>query len=461
MIGHLVEGCRLRLGGEVCNLLGEFVAAGAQSLALVPQAGEPLGEEFFFQGAVFEGGEVAVDGPVESGELGLNGGELGSLFPASCQVLGLGAVDRLGDELPLVAVEAAEGVEDGGLQRIGVDARGVAPAGVVAAAAVAGVVAIDLGLAVGPGTDEGLLAVRAAHEPGELVVRAIGRPVPVGVAAGGEELLCLLERLSVDQGRVAAGSGDRPEGDLAEIDAVGQRAQHLIAGPSAAGAGGVASLVEPLGDGLAAEPVVHVHAEDRPDDGNLDLVGHEVVRAGIDEIADGPRSAHPLAGGGLAFHPGDDAVDDGVALELGEHAQHLHQHPAHGGGGVERLGGGAEDHPGLVEFIEQGDHVAQVPGEAVHTVDQQHVDQSGPRGGHRLGQPGAVGGGAGGVVVEALDQPPAGLGVDVAGQAGILGFDGVGLVLIVGGAADVDPHPHVLGHRAGGGMVRTAGAGGR
>ncbi len=105
-------------------------------------------------------------------------------------------------------------------------------------------------------------------------------------------------------------------------------------------------------------------------------------------------AALPLAGGGFAFHPGDDPVDDGVLLELGEHAQHLHQHPAHGGGGVERLGGRPEHHPRVVHVVEQGDQVAEASGEPVDSIDQQHVDHSGPRRGERSLQAGSGGGGA-------------------------------------------------------------------
>jgi hypothetical protein len=90
-------------------------------------------------------------------------------------------------------------------------------------------------------------------------------------------------------------------------------------------------------------------------------------------------SSIPFPGGGPAFHADDDPVDDGVAFELREHAEHLDQHAADRGGGVERLGGRPEHHPGVVEVIQQGDQVAQTAGEPVDPVDQQHVDHPGPR----------------------------------------------------------------------------------
>jgi hypothetical protein len=80
----------------------------------------------------------------------------------------------------------------------------------------------------------------------------------------------------------------------------------------------------------------------------------------VDAVAVGAFAAFPESFGGFAFHSGDDAVDDGVAFELGEHAQHLYEHAAHGGGGVEWFGGGPEYDPGAVQLIEQRDQVAEV-----------------------------------------------------------------------------------------------------
>jgi hypothetical protein len=66
----------------------------------------------------------------------------------------------------------------------------------------------------------------------------------------------------------------------------------------------------------------------------------------------GPVAAAPLALGGLTFHDADDAVNDRLALELCEHAQHLHQHPPDGGGGVDGFGGRPERHTGTVELVD-------------------------------------------------------------------------------------------------------------
>jgi len=106
----------------------------------------------------------------------------------------------------------------------------------------------------------------------------------------------------------------------------------------------------------------------------------------------------PFAFGRLAFHAVDDPVDDHLAFELGEHAEHLDQHPACGGGGVERLGGRAEDHAGVVEVVEQGDQVADAAGEPVDAVDQQDVEAAGAGGGEGILQAVAVEAAGGGVV---------------------------------------------------------------
>ena len=66
-------------------------------------------------------------------------------------------------------------------------------------------------------------------------------------------------------------------------------------------------------------------------------------------VAVGAVAAAPFAAGGFAFHAVDDAVDDGRAFELGEHAEHLHHHPSGGvvvsKGSVAR----AKRDPGVVE----------------------------------------------------------------------------------------------------------------
>ncbi|MCM4078222.1 hypothetical protein LXN57_11665 [Actinoplanes sp. TRM88002] len=153
-------------------------------------------------------------------------------------------------------------------------------------------------------------------------------------------------------------------------------------------------VVEASGDGLGAEPVGGVEVEDGADGGGLDRVGDEFVEPSVDGVAEGPGAAGPQSFGGFAFHSGDDAVDDGFAFELGEHAEHLDQHPADRGGGVERLGRRPEDDLGVGEFVEQAGQVAQAAGEPVDAVDQQGVEHPGPSSAQGLLEFGTVGAGA-------------------------------------------------------------------
>ncbi|MGB6453090.1 MAG: hypothetical protein WBH47_01245 [Streptosporangiaceae bacterium] len=356
---------------------------------------------------------------------------------------GLRLGDGVGDEVMLVAVEAAERVENGVLGGVGVQPARVAACGVVAGAGEAGVVAVDAAAAVRAGADHRLAAGRAAHQPGEQVVGSVRGPLGVVLAAGGQDPLRTGKDGVVDDGRVAAGGGDAAEGQLSQVDAAGQHAQHLVGGPGPAGGGPVTAVVQHAGNSFAAEPVPDVGVEDEPDDGGLVRVGDERAGGGVDLVAERAAAALPFPGGGLALHAGDHPVDDGVAFELGEHAEHLGQHPAHRGGCVERLGRRPERHPGLVEVVEQGDQVAQAAGEPVDPVHQQHVDHPGPRRGERALQAGPVRASTGGVVGEPGGLPPAGLGADVGGEPGVLGLDGVGLVLVVGGPAHVNTDPHV------------------
>ena len=175
-------------------------------------------------------------------------------------------------------------------------------------------------------------------------------------------------------------------------------------------------------DEAGPEPVAGVEVEDRADDHGLARIGHEGLGGAVDLVAEGAASAFPFPAGGFAFHSGDDAFDDGVALELGEHREQLQQHAAHRSGGVEGFGRGAEHDSGGVEFFEEGDGVAEAAGEPVDAVDEQDVDGSCAGGGEGVLQAGAGGGGAGDVVVEAGDQAPSGLAGDVGGELGVLGF---------------------------------------
>ena len=109
------------------------------------------------------------------------------------------------------------------------------------------------------------------------------------------------------------------------------------------------------GDGAAAEPPAGIEAEDSLDDLDLAFDGDQGVLGRFQGEAVRDLPERPLALGCLALHPVDDPVDDHLTFELGEHAEHLDQHPPRRGGGVEWLGRRPEHDSGAVEFVEQGD----------------------------------------------------------------------------------------------------------
>ena len=216
-------------------------------------------------------------------------------------------------------------------------------------------------------------------------------------------------------GCVGVGDGGLPERQLAEVHAVVQRADDLVARPRAAAGGAVAPVVEDFGDGAGAEPVLGVEVEDQPHDHRLVLVDdrgsgwscrpgsrRDVCRPSIfpwRALRSMPAMTRSMmvSRSNWANMPSICTSIRPIGVEVSN-------------GSVAR----AEHHADGVEFVEQHHHVPQVAGEPVHPVHQQHVDQPGAGGGRaRVASPGAFGGGTGGVVGEPRDEPPAGLGVDV------------------------------------------------
>jgi hypothetical protein len=233
-----------------------------------------------------------------------------------------------------------------------------------------------------------------------------------------------------------------PEVDLPEVDAVAQHRQDGQVVPPPAGAGAVAAVIQPAGDGLGAQPLVDVQVEDDWDQRRLLRMWHEIVGGRVDLVAEGSVAAAPGAAGGLALHPGNDPVDDGGPLELSERPEDLDEHAAHWGGGVEVLADRAERHPGPVELVQDLQQAPEGAGDAVDAVDQQHVKAPGagvPQAGL---EPGPVQGGAAHVVGVGAHQLPVVLALDVGLQLGVLGFDGERLVRLVERAAGEGGHPN-------------------
>jgi hypothetical protein len=116
--------------------------------------------------------------------------------------------------------------------------------------------------------------------------------------------------------------------------------------------------------------VVDHELEDLPDDGSLDLVGFELVAALGQRVAVGCEAPDPLALGSLRRVPDLDALDERVAFELREHAEHVQQHLPHRVGRVDRLGRRPEHDAGLVQLAQKFDHRGHRPAETVDAVDE-------------------------------------------------------------------------------------------
>ncbi|HXW88602.1 MAG TPA: hypothetical protein VEJ42_10095 [Streptosporangiaceae bacterium] len=426
--------------GLVAECLGEFVGAGGELGDLVVQGLEPLAGGGVVHGAVLEGSVVAVDRGLLLLDLGEDRGVLGALagVPVAVTLLCLG--DGVVDEAGGVGVEVAQCLEDGGVGFVGGQPRGRAAVGAVAGAGEAGVVAVGAGPAGGGGANVAVPAVRAGDQPGEVVVGGACGALGVLAGAGGGDRQGHLPHLAADQRLVGVLDVHLAVAEVACVGGVGDDPGDGVSGPGHAGPVGYSAPVQHAGDRAGAEAFVGVEPEDLPQVRRFVGVRNQFLCLPVDVVPVGPVAAGPLALGGLGVHALGDAVDDGFPLELGEHPQQLDEHPADRGGGVERLGRRGERHPGLIEFGEKAEQVGQAAGEPVDPVDQQHVKQPGAGGAQRLVQTGPAGGGARGVAVGS-GEGPAWLGGDIGGEGGFLRADGEGLVLVVGGAAQVDRNP--------------------
>jgi hypothetical protein len=185
VLGDLQERGCWRRGRRPGDLHAQFVLVCVQLRCPCFELGEPRGEVFGVEGAVLERGEVPVGRGAGPGQLVLGRGQLGAPVVCAGGVAGSGLSDGAGDEVVLVPVEAGQRGDDGLLDGVGVHAAGSAPRGVVADAGEAGVVPVDAAPAVCPGADHRFAARRAAHQPGEQVIRSVRGPFGVVLAAGG------------------------------------------------------------------------------------------------------------------------------------------------------------------------------------------------------------------------------------------------------------------------------------
>ncbi|MDA8358386.1 MAG: hypothetical protein M0Z95_19325 [Actinomycetota bacterium] len=212
-------------------------------------------------------------------------------------------------------------------------------------------------------------------------------------------------------------------------------------------------LVQPHRQRPGAVSAVGVAVEEDRDERRLAGGRNEVTRRGVDVVAEGTRPPAPAATGSFALHAGDHPVDDGRPLELGEHAEHLDHHPPGRARGVEGLGGRAEGDPGSVQVFEELGETAHRAGEPVDPVDQEEVEAPGPGLGQGTLETRAFGGCARRLVAEAAGEFPVLLALHVGAEPLGLGFQGVGLVVLVGRDPGVGGNSHVRAPSLVGGMI--------
>ncbi|MDQ3756545.1 MAG: hypothetical protein M3394_01690 [Actinomycetota bacterium] len=426
---------------------GQLLASGAQLGEFAAQLAYPSPALGFGHGVVLEGAQVLVECYGRLVDPRLDRGQLGGAQVAVFVRVGGHRGQRLVEQV-VSAVGGEERLQHGVVQSVGGKTVGVAAVRALPLARPTGVVAVAGRTAVSHGARVLVAAPGASHQPGQQVVAGVAGAAGVVLAAFEEESLRLLEQVDVHQRGMG---GDVPvvaEEHLADVGPVVQDAQDRHVAPQAAVAGPVPVVVEPAGDGVGAHALADVEVEDHRHQWRPRLVDHEVVGAVValaplgHGVAERVAAGDPLALGCLALHGRDHPVDDRLALELGEHAEKLHEHPTGGRGRVDGLGGRPEGDAAAVKLLQQVDQHRQLPCEAVDPVDEQHVVEAEGGVAQRTLQRGALDLGAAHLVdVGLAGKRPAGLGLDEGPQAVVLAFEGEGLVLLVGGDAEVDRHP--------------------
>ena len=232
------------------------------------------------------------------------------------------------------------------------------------------------------------------------------------------------------------------EEDLSDVDRISKHRKDGGVAPGSAGLGPVPRVVQPHRQRPGAVSAVGVAVEDDRDERRLAGGRGEVAGRRVDVVAEGTRSSAPAAARGLSLHAGDHPVDDGRPLEFGEHGEHLDHHPPRRGRRVEGLGRRAEGDAGGVEVFEELGEAPDRASEPVDPVDEQQVEAPGPGLGQGTLEARALGRGPRGLVAEAPDELPLGLALHVRPDALGLGFQGVGLVVLVGRDAGVGGDSH-------------------
>src|SRR5215204_163764 len=136
-------------------------------------------------------------------------------------------------------------------------------------------------------------------------------------------------------------------------------------------AGGIEPTLEGA-DGAELE----IAGKQAPDQARMVL--DDVQRPVLDPVAERHYATHPDALLLRCSNLVSDALARDLALELSEGQQHVEGEPPHADRGVEGLGHRDERDAVLIEELDQLGEVGERSGEAIHLVDDDHVDAAGP-----------------------------------------------------------------------------------
>ncbi|HEX3609247.1 MAG TPA: hypothetical protein VHU14_06230 [Solirubrobacterales bacterium] len=340
------------------------------------QLADPWGAGGLGHGALLEGAEVAVKRLAGAAQIAVDPLQLSHPLRLLGVDLGEGFGDRLANQR-LLFEHGEELLENRLLQLVSGKPIGFAHFLSVALAGEAHVVAVTPAVAVRRRAEVLLAAAGALDQPGEQVRGLVGSAQRLVLGAAPQNLLGAVEEHLLDQRLVRCRVLLAPEGDLAQIGAVAQDREHGGHVEGLALAGARAALGQPLGECRGALLALGIAVEYLRDHRSLSRLGNKEATVAIESVAEGDVAANPLAAFGLTLHPGDGALDDGGALELGEDTEELHHHPPGRAGGVEGLRCRAEEHLRCIEPLEDLGQPAHRAREAVDAVDQKQVEAPG------------------------------------------------------------------------------------
>jgi hypothetical protein len=233
--------------------------------------------------------------------------------------------------------------------------------------------------------------------------------VLVALTSLGQQRFGARKDIGINERHFARLVGRAAEGDVAEVGAIAEDAEHDLAreGPSRTRA--VPVLVQRCRDAMRAETLVYVSVEDLVHEGKLVGLRDEVL-VGIDAESVRESTTGPVTACSLSLHACDDTVDDRRSLELRKDTKQLDEHSTGRVRGIDRLGRRSERDACVFQILEQPNEHLQRAREAVDPIDEKDVIEAKPRVAKRLGESGAFDIRAAHLIGVGVDVGPARLG---------------------------------------------------